>query len=588
MRKQFITNQKEFEKDHTLRSFFAKLRFYRHYFRLLSFSLNRFEKITLIVLGWVFLISVMGLGLKFYLNHSHIIPKTGGSYTEGIIGKPKYLNPLLCQTNDADRDLCALIFSGLVKYNQERQIEGDLAKSWKVDEHKKVYTFTLKDNLSWQDGVPLTAEDIVFTVNLIQHPDYPGTLKTSWNNVRVKAISNRVVRFYLKDSYAEFLSNVTLGILPKHIWEEIPPQNLLTAKPSLNPVGSGPYAFQELQSKEDVSLTTVRLKRFEQYRGNQTYLDKVTLKFYPDQDKLKMALSKKEIDSTFDLKGADVHQLAQKSGFTEYHFTTPQYLAVFLNQEKSDLLEDSRVRKALNFAIDRKKIIQEVFSGEANLIHSPILSHFPGFRSAFAQDIYNPRKARKLLAQAGWKINPKTHYLEKAGRKLSFNLVTSDQEEFVLIAEGLRRSWEKIGIQLNLHIYTLGAFQQEQIRPRDYQALLFGENLGPDSDLYPFWHSTQVNDPGLNLALFRNTQLDRLLESARQTSRLKQKVQDYRKLFQIFENEVPAIFLVNPTKNYLISNKIKGVKTGMVVFPADRFYWIGDFYVRGQREWGKG
>lgn len=573
-------------------SFFSKvldhLKLYRRYFFLLPYVLKRHDKIIITVLLWLVLISTMGLGLRFYFNHSHVVPRVGGSYSEGVVGSPKYINPLLCQTNDADRDLCALVFAGLTKYNHSREIQGELAKNWKVDKEKRVYTFSLKDNLFWHDGKPLTAEDIVFTVKLIQHPDYPGTLKASWNNVEVGKVNKKTVRFRLKDPYSDFLSNTTLGILPKHIWEKIEPKKMLTAEYNLNPVGAGQYYFEELQAKEDEGMEIVRLKRFDQYRGKTVWLEDLTLKFYPTLEKLKLALSKKEIEGTFNLKGEEGRQLIQEANFREYYFGTPQYLAVFFNQQKSDILENSSVRKALNYGVNRKRIIETVFLNEAHLIQSPILAHLPGFKKSFASDVYDVKKAEKTLDQAGWVIDKKTKLRKKDRRELHFTLATSDQEEFVQVAEMLRKDWEKIGIKVKLQIYTMGTLQQEQIRPREYQALLFGENLGPDSDLYPFWHSTQINDPGLNLALFSNKEADSILEFTRQTVSTKQQARGYQDLFGIFKREIPAVFLVNPTKNYLINSKVRGVETGMIATPSDRFLGIGDWYVRGAREWGRG
>ncbi|MFC1651898.1 ABC transporter substrate-binding protein [Patescibacteria group bacterium] len=563
------------------------LKLLRRYFSLLPYTLKRPDKIIITILLWVILISAMGLGLRFYFNHSHFVPRVGGSYSEGIVGSPKYINPLLCQTNDADRDLCALIFAGLTRYDQNREIQGELARSWKIDKEKRSYTFTLKDNLFWQDGQPLTAEDVVFTVKLIQHPDYPGTLKTSWNNVEVEKVNKNNVRFHLKDPYSDFLSNTTLGILPKHIWEKIEPKKMLTAEYNLNPVGAGSYYFKELQSKEDEEMEIVRLKRFDQYRGEAVWLENITLKFYPTLEKLKLALSKKEIEGTFNLKGEEGRQLIQETNFSEYHFGTPQYLAVFFNQQKSDVLEDLSVRKALNYGVNRQKIIERIFLNGANLIRSPILSHLPGFKKTFAADAYSLAKAKNTLDKAGWKVDQKTKIRKKDNRELSFTLATSDQEEFVQIAEMLREDWEKIGIKIELKIYTMGTLQQEQIRPRDYQALLFGENLGPDSDLYPFWHSSQVNDPGLNLSLFGDKEADNILELARQTNSNKQKAKVYQDLFKIFQTKIPAVFLVNPTKNYLLNSKVREVETGMIATPSDRFLGINNWYVKGAREWGK-
>ncbi len=567
---------------------FDKLFFRIRYFSLLfPTSLKQWEKILVIIFAWVALVCILGLGFQLYFNNSHIVPKDGGNYTEGIVGKPKYINPLLCQTNDADRDICTLIFSGLVKYNSNRQIEGDLAEKWTVDKQKKIYTFYLKDKLTWHDGNKITADDIVFTIGLIQHPDYPGTLKSNWSNVKVEKINDKTVRFKLQDVYSNFLSNVTLGILPKHVWENIESKKLLTAKYNLDPVGSGPFYFEGLQIAEDSGLKTLRLAKFADYKGDLPYLDNLILKFYPTVDKLGFALEKREIDGVFDLKWDKLGGGFKDRVFNHYKLATPQYVAIFFNQQENTALENINVRSALNYSINRKTIIQEVFSGDANLIKSPILSHFPGFKKTYAKDIYNLTKARNFLKQAGFEKAKGDKYFEKDGKELEIDLTTSDQEEFVQIAEIIRQNLEKVGVKLNLHIYTAGILQQEHIRPREYQTLLFGENLGADYDLYPFWHSTQINDPGLNLSLFSNTDLDKNLERARQTNNKSKQTTAYQEIFKIVNREVPAIFIANPVDSYFVNKKIKGIEENIIATSADRFLGIADWYIKGKREWGK-
>ena len=261
------------------------------------------------------LISVVLLGINFYLNRSHIEPEIGGQYREGILGQPRYINPVLAQTNDTDRDLVRLIYSSLFKYNGQGELIPDLAESYALGENGLVYDIFLKENLLWHDGEPLTADDLIFTIRTIQNPEYKSPLRNNWQSVEIEKIDQRTVRFKLKNAYAPFLHNLTVGILPKHLWAGISAQNFPLALYNLKPVGSGPYKFKESTRDEAGKIESITLTRFKDFYltdsiGRQgPFIKEFVLKFYDNQDGLIKDYRQRKIDGLSFISPANLSEL---------------------------------------------------------------------------------------------------------------------------------------------------------------------------------------------------------------------------------------------------------------------------------------
>ena len=259
----------------------------------MSKFLNFREK--MVVFSLIFLIfgSLIFWVTNLYFGFTKPVPKSGGEYVEGIIGQPLYINPLLSQTSEADSDLVQLIYGGLFKFNSEGKLENNLAENWEVSEDQKTYTVKLRPGIFWHDGEPLNAEDVFFTVSILQDPAYKSPLRQNWQGVEVNQIDNLTLSFSINTPYSGFLNNLTLGILPKHIWGNIAPEKFSLADYNLKPVGSGPYKFEDFQKSSSGEILSYELLAFEKYFEGEPYISKMVFNFYPDEETMLIAYNKK-------------------------------------------------------------------------------------------------------------------------------------------------------------------------------------------------------------------------------------------------------------------------------------------------------
>ncbi len=580
-----------------------------------------------VAIGLIF-ISLLVIIINFYFRNFLPIPVVGGEYTEGLVGAPQYINPLLAQTNDVDSDISRLVFSGLLKYDKDLQLTPDLADSWEASEDKKIYTFTLKDGLKWHDGQPLTADDVVFTFQSVQDKDFKSPLLVSWRGIQVQKVDDKTIKFTLPDVYPSFLDLMTTGILPEHIWAEIPAVNANLTEYNLKPIGSGPWKFKSLSKDRLGNIKSYVLVPNPEYNGKKPYLQKLTFKFYPDFESAIEAVKSHAVEGISFLPKKNKADLLGNRSLKLYSFDLPQYTAIFFNQKQNADLKDKNVRKALALASDKQNILSEALHLEGKIIDGPILPI--GIDLAEDKKInYNLEEANELLEESGWKKITREEYLEfkkanetenqatstattteaavsenqeelidegqaentqeifrkKKDQILEINLVTVDQAENVKAAELIQKSWREIGVKVELEIVDSSKIVRDIIKPRNYQVLLFGIIVGADPDPSPFWHSSQVQDPGLNLAMLSNREADKLLEDAKKTDDAEKQKEYYTKFQELLATELPAIFLYNPTYTYVINKNIKGVDTQRVIVPADRFNNLSEWYTKTKRIW---
>lgn len=560
-----------------------KLRQLKYIKRLFSPAEKKQVKILIVI----FCISTLILTVSLIWRNTEAVARAGGIYTEATVGTPQYINPLLATANDTDLDLIRLIYSGLLKYNERLELEPDLAASYQISSDQKIYTFQLKSDLKWHDGQALTAADIIYTINTIQNPRIASPLEPSFRGVKAKQLDDDTIQFILEKPFAPFLHNLTVGIIPEHLWQNIPPQNFKLAELNLKPIGSGSWQFDSLKKDKEGNLITYSLKNFPHYYGPKPYIKNFTFKFYPDFSTARQALLDKNVDGISFLSKDKKTSLAEKKFIIIHNLQLPQYTAIFINQNKNEILQEIKVRQALAMAISKQKMVLEVFQGEAEAIAGPILPGLVGYDPNFKNAEYNLETANKLLEETGWQINPETKLRQKEDKTLSLTLTTVDFEDNIKIAEIIRQAWRQIGIEINVNIVPATSIQGQIIKPRNYELLLFGEILGPDPDLYPFWHSSQIKDPGLNLTGFVNKKADALLEQSRQTSEADTRAKLNQEFQKIIAENIPAIFLFQPTYSYPISDKIKGFNLTRINVAADRLMTNQDWYIKTTRRWVK-
>ena len=541
-----------------------------------------------LVLGFFFVIlfSLMSLAVKDYLDKTEALPDYGGTYEEGIIGQPRFLNPVLAQTNDADRDLTQIIFSSLLKHDGRGNLIPDLAKNYEIKENGLVYEFFLKENIKWHDGETLTADDIVFTINTIQNPEYKSPLRINWNGVKVEKIDDYAVRFKLNNIYAPFLHNMTVGILPKHLWAGISAQNFHLAQYNHEPVGSGPYKFKELKQNKSGVIQSIELKKNKDFYLKDPYIENLIFEFFQNEETAIQALNKKQVDGLNFFSAAQQSKIQNKSA-NIYRINLPRYYAVFFNQTKTKVLSDKTARLALAYATDKKEIIEKILNNEGLIADSPLLPNSLGYTKEIKIYDFAPEHAKNILRADGWKDTDGDGILEKKinneNLKFEITLVTADWPELIKAANLIKEQWGKIGAKINLEIAGLGAIQEDYIRPREYQAILFGEVLGSDPDPFAFWHSSQKRDPGLNLALYDNEKIDKVLEEARQNLDKKIRIEKYEEFQKLLVDDVPAVFLYSPAYLYPVNKKVKGVSLENLPLPSYRFSQIENWYIKTKR-----
>ena len=542
---------------------------------------------ALFVVLFIFFVGSLGV-LVWRLNQNFIVtvPTEGGSLTEGVIGPARFVNPLLA-VSDADRDLTSLVYSGLVRVGPKGNFIPDLAKSYEVSEDKLTYTFHLKDNLRFHDGAPLTADDVRFTIEKAMDPAVKSAKRANWNGVSIEQPGPKTIQLTLKKPYPAFLENATLGVLPSHLWQNTSAESFPLHEQNLEAIGSGPYKLSKITKDSNGIPTAYELKAFSDFALGKPRLEKITIGFYKNEEELVEAYKNGQIDSLGSLSPALVKEL-EESGQRVVKSTLPRVFAVFFNQNHNSVFLDATVRKALNLAVPRQEIVENIFHGYAEPLEG-----------IFTSTNDEPTKtdlvaAKKMLTDAGWKLNDqgvmqKTTKASKdkpaATQVLTFSLATSNIEELKQIAEKLKANWTALGAKVEIEIYESNDLNQNVIKPRKYDALLFGEVMGRDSNPYPFWHSSQRTDPGLNIAMYTNAKVDRLLEEARQTSGLEERNKKYFEAETEIKKDQPVAFIYSPYFLYLLPRNIMGVSLPTLTNPAERFVNIHKWYVRTDKVW---
>lgn len=543
------------------------------------------ERMWLQGTAFFFLAMAIVVGVRSYLRLTEVVPEAGGTYAEAMVGSPQHLNPLYAIANDVDADLARLIYSGLFRYDEHQQLVNDLILDYGLTEDQKTYTFYLRQDVKWHDGESLTADDVVFTMQAIQDPAYGSPLRQSLQGAQIQKLTDYSFNITLTEPFAPFPTALTFGMMPRHLWYDIPPQTANLAQYNLErPIGTGPYKVYQYSKNKSGYFLSYRLRMHDDYYGRRPYIRDLMIRFYPDFPSAVDAVKNKNVDGISFLPRESKEELSRVKHLSHHPMRLPQYTAVFFNQ-KNSLLKDQNVRQALMWAIDRTAIVRDVLGGDGQVINTPILPGVLGHNPELATYGYDVEKAKKILDDAKWALLEGQSVRKKGEQELAFALTTVDQPEYVKTVEQLKQYWEAIGIRVELKIIADTDIQTTIIKPRAYEALLFGEIVGSDPDPYPFWHSSQSADPGLNLAVFYNKQVDQLLEEARQTNDAEARRLKYLHFQNILAEQLPAIFLYNPQYTYTMNKKVKGIEEVFITAPSDRFLTIADWYIKTDRKW---
>ena len=524
------------------------------------FILRRIENVRLVmteIMIWLAAIALLiaGLGIQYSWNSQGSKKdgaKSGGVYVEGVIGNISTLNPLLA-ASEPEQAVSRLLFSSLYNYDVTGALHTDLAESMTVKDDK-VYTIKLR-NAAWHDGKKLTAEDVVYTINLIKNPQVRSPLRVNWLDISARAIDDSTVEFMLPAVYAGFSHALTFPVIPKHILQTVSPSSMREADFSSNPVGSGPFAVKRVQTSESTSSTdVVRMEPNTKYYGAISTLSRLELRAYGNESLLVKAVNSGEVSAASGLSLSAADNIKSKQYSTK-HWLLNKGVYLLMNN-RSQTLQDARVRQALRYATDTSSIRATVGDNVARL-DTPILQSQIAQKLPAAPD-YNLDKAKALLKEAGWTYN-QGQWKGKDGRPLAVAVTTSSgRDEYKKIVDALKQQWSKLGVDVQLREIdtssTTTSFVQSVLQPRDYDALLYELELGADPDVFAYWHSSQASASGYNFANYSNRTVDNDLVGGRSRTNSALRAAKYIQFVNQWLNDAPAIGLYQSVGSYVLNN----------------------------------
>ena len=544
-------------------------------------------QILLILFGVVLLVlllTYLAINYTTVLRAGH-----GGTYVEGIAGQPYTLNPLLGGYSRPGHDITSLVFSGLTRLNAQGKVEPDLASDWEIGADGLTYRFRLRTNAYWHDGTPVTADDVILTIKLIQNPEFPGPPELGadvWRMVDVEKVDNLTVQFKLEEPYAPFLDYTTVPILPAHKVAGIPVSELSASAFDMAPVGSGPFQVEEIESEsgsDETEISSIVLKHFPRYYRARPYLDRIQFRFYSDYREALEAYEAGDVEGVARVRTDELPDARQLTGLNLFSAQIAEYGMIFLNLDDPALpfFQEPTLRRALMLGLDRQRVIDEVLEGQGVVLDSPILpgtwahtGKTPGFR----RDL---EEAEALLDEAGWVQAGATDTRDKGGRSFAFTLLTSNDPERDRVAEMVAEQWAELGIDVTVESVP-AAQLRTALEERDFEAVLAHVKLPGDPDPYPLWHETQVED-GQNYSGLTHRRISEVIEQARVTPNENRRRVLYEEFQQLFAEQVPGLPLYMPVYTYGVDERINDVQIGPLMYPSDRFRTVLNWWIVHRR-----
>jgi peptide/nickel transport system substrate-binding protein len=517
------------------------------------------------------------------------VPDTGGTYVEGVAGAPQYINPLLCQLHDEDRDLCSLTFVGLTRFTETGEVVPDLASTWSISDDGITYTFKLRQDIKWEDGAPITVEDILFTTRLLQDPNYPGRpdIGALWQTIKVNRVDALTVQFRLSQPLAPFLDFTTIGLLPQHILSGTAVADLNKLPFNLQPVGNGPWRVVEVNTNGN-RVSSIALEPSPSYYGTKPNLSRLIFRYYPNVQAAFDAYRTGDVDGFGNLALADAKRAETRDDLTLYTATKSRYTSVFFNLRKDSgaiALMDKAVRQALMLALDRDKIVREVLGGQAIVADTPFIPGTWAYHTGVQHYPYDPMRATQLLRNDGYELATvapsNVSVWQKSGESIAFTLLTQDDPTRRAVAEAIAKQWRELGVQVS--VQPVRNLVRDFLSSRQFQVALVDNLVDGDPDPYPIWHRSQILAPGQNYTGFDNKDLSNWLEAARMTTDRVKRFEYYRKFQELFSEELPALPLYYPTYEYAISSRVKRVQVPPMMYASDRLRTIGSWYINVKR-----
>jgi peptide/nickel transport system substrate-binding protein len=556
-------------------------------------SFSKKELVVFVVASSIAIISTVAMLVKLNSMFMVSVPMTGGTITEGIVGSPTLVNPVIA-ISDADKDLTSLVYSGLMRKSSDGTFTPDLAESFTVSQDGTSYTFVIKKDAQFHNGTKVTANDVVFTIEKIKDPLIKSPRKNSWDGINISKTDEYTVVFTLAKPYISFLDNTTIGILSSELWKNVSVNEFNLSPLNTKAIGSGPYKIKSVTKNNDGIPEKYKLERFKNFSLGKPLINNINIISYSNEKELIKALNNNSIDQAGGISPENANTF-KKNKYTIYTATLPRIFGVFFNSNNNKIFSDTTVLKSFDLALDRQAIVDQVLNSYGSTVHSPIPKKITNDDSLSKYNRAKIEEANTLLEKAGWikgedgirakggtttktitkKVKGKT-VTEKVKSntpsvRLSFSLTTGDTPELKKSTELIKEQLQLIGAEVDIKkVYETGQLNQ-LIRARDYEALFFGQVVNHESDLYSFWHSSQKADPGLNIGMYSNKKADSILESIQKILKIEDRIVKYENLKEEFDNNIPALLIYSPKYLYITSSNLNNISIETITVPSDRF-----------------
>lgn len=541
-----------------------------------KFLVSRLENLQFIrrhLIAWLLLLIILiGLtALQVVYNQDYVsspTPTENSAYGEGVLGPLDSLNPLFA-SSDAELTASKLLFSSLLQYDTKGHLQGDVAESYEISDDGKVYTVNIRPDVYWHDNQPLTANDVVFSVQTMQNPAVGARQNSSWQNIKVVANGKQQVVFTLPTSYGPFASALTFPIIPSHIFSKVPAEKLREDNFGNHPVGSGPFKYVDLQTIDTRSDKKVmQLEKNENYWSTPPKLARFSLYIYGNREDLAQGIQRRETNAASGIrvegKGLVYKDISLNNGV----------FAIF--KTDTGVLKDKSVRKALVQATNRQKLRQEL--GVEKPLEGPIVNNQTPIANQVMQDGFDIANAGKLLDNAGWKVGAKNVRQSSVGQPLELRVVAVDTVNYRKVIKALSSQWGKLGVKVQTQFIDPEQVQQIILQPRAYDVLVYELSMGGDPDSYAFWHSSQISTSGLNFANYNSPTADDTLITARGRATMALRDPKYAAFAKKWIEDAPAVALYRSSLRYTTTEGTKALEaTDSLVSPTDRFYNVTDW-----------
>ncbi|HEX9153748.1 MAG TPA: peptide ABC transporter substrate-binding protein [Candidatus Saccharimonadales bacterium] len=548
--------------------------------------LERLADVRRFVITWILLLVLLGscviaqiAGLRGYYQVPS--PIAGGTYTEGVLGAYTNANPLYA-TAPADVSVSKLLFASLLTYDENNNLVGDLASDWSVDDRGNVYTVHLKPNLKWHDGEPLTADDVLFTYQVIQNPDAQSPLNPSWQGIKVGKLDALTVTFTLPNQLSSFPYSLTNGIVPMHILGKEDMGSLRTLSfNTTQPVGAGPFMFSALEvtgSEVNDREERIALDSFPQYHAGKPKLDRFVVHAFRSEQRLVESFEAKDINAIAGLtKMPD--ELEDDKSVRAYNLHLTAAVMTFFKMSEG-VLSDKSVRQALVRATDTGAIIKNLQYATLP-VREPLLQNQLGYNPAYAQASYNVAESEALLDGAGWKMG-KDRLRHKGDQTLRFALTVQEDSEYADVARMLKQQWRIVGVKVDIVEQNTADFQTA-LASHSYEALLYGISIGKDPDVVVYWDSKFADvraENRLNFSEYKSEVADAALQAGRTRSNPALRVIKYQPFLQAWRDDAPAIGLYEPRFLYITRGPVHGLSEHDINAGVERFSNVSNWMIR--------